>query len=237
MLGLLLAGALAPLQPSHADDVDDVIRTSLARAIPADQINEIRPAPMKGFREVRVGMSIFYVSEDGKYVIRGSVIDLDTRSDLTENRLSGIRKDKVDAVDVASMIIFPAKQEKHVITVFTDIDCGYCRKLHDQIAGYNAAGITVRYLSFPRSGPNSEGFHKAVSVWCSDDRNVAMTKAKSGENPDKKECDNPVLEHLELGVQLGVNGTPAIILEDGSLLPGYVPPEKLSKELNGQKQG
>ncbi len=237
MLGLLLAGAMAPLQQLNADDVEDVIRTSLARVIPAHQIQDIRPAPMQGFREVRVGMNIFYVSDDGKYVVRGSVIDMDTRSDLTESRLGGIRKEMVDSVATDSMIVFPASKEKHVITVFTDIDCGYCRKLHDQIDAYNASGITVRYLSFPRSGPDSEGYHKAVSVWCAEDRNVAMTKAKSGENTGTKKCDNPVKDHLDLGVQLGVNGTPAIILEDGSLLPGYVPPSKLSKELNGKNKG
>ena len=127
------------------------------------------------------------------------------------------------------MIIFPASKPRHTLTVFTDIDCGYCRKLHSDIDKYNDEGITVRYLPFPRSGPDTPSYYKAVSVWCSDDRRAALTRAKAGQDVPNATCDNPVRASLALGHKLGVNGTPALILEDGHLLPGYVPPKKLAQ--------
>jgi thiol:disulfide interchange protein DsbC len=120
--------------------------------------------------------------------------------------------------------------------VFTDIDCGYCRKLHSEIASYNARGITVRYLSFPRAGPNSPSFNRAASVWCSEDRNDALTRAKAGENVPARKCDNPVSEHYNLGVAMGVRGTPAILLESGALMPGYMPANKLVRELDRKRK-
>jgi thiol:disulfide interchange protein DsbC len=120
--------------------------------------------------------------------------------------------------------------------VFTDIDCGYCRKLHNEMAKYNAEGITVRYMPYPRSGLNTPSYYKAVSVWCSDDRRDALTRAKAGKDVPRATCDNPVQASLELGHQLGVTGTPALVLEDGQLLPGYVPAKKLSQVLDQQAQ-
>jgi len=134
-----------------------------------------------------------------------------------------------------NMIIFPAKNSKHTISVFTDIDCGYCRKLHNEIDQYNAKGITVRYLAFPRAGIGSPSYDKAVSVWCEKDRQAAMTRSKSGETLPKASCKNPVAEEYELGQLLGVNGTPALVLDNGSLLPGYVPANRLVRVLNEAK--
>ena len=129
------------------------------------------------------------------------------------------------------MIVFPAKEQKHVITVFTDIDCGYCRKLHAEMDKYNEEGITVRYLMFPRAGVDSPSYKKAVTVWCSKDQLDAMTRAKNGENLPNLTCDNPIQEEYELGQLIGVRGTPAIVMDDGGMLPGYVPAARLAKAL------
>ncbi|MDH5469590.1 MAG: thioredoxin fold domain-containing protein [Gammaproteobacteria bacterium] len=227
--GLLVTGYLVAGQ-----SVEAVIKQSLSRAIPAEAIDHIVPSPLDGISEVLVGMNVFYVSNDGKYVFEGKLIDMTTRTNLTETVLGKVRKQAISAIDEKTMIVFPAKNERHVITVFTDIDCGYCRKLHNEIGAYNAKGITVRYLSFPRSGPDTPSYDKAVSVWCADDRNMAMTSAKSGAILPAKDCANPIKDHLNIGVEMGVTGTPAIVMESGVLLPGYLPARKLADELDGK---
>jgi len=172
------------------------------------------------------------VTNDGKYLIQGSLIEVKSRTDLSEVRRKAIRLDAVNAVGEDNMIIFPARKPRHTITVFTDIDCGYCRKLHKEVGQFNDKGITVRYLMFPRSGVNTPSYYKAVSVWCEDDRNAALTESKAGKTLPKADCDNPVKAHMELGKLLGVSGTPAIVLDDGELLPGYVPAVKMARMLD-----
>lgn len=233
-LCLLLSGALMTGYLVAGPSVEAVIKQSLSRAIPAAAIDHVVPSPLDGISEVLVGMNVFYVSNDGKYVFEGKLIDMSTRTNLTDQILSKARKNAIDAIDEKSMIVFPAKEERHTITVFTDIDCGYCRKLHSEIGAYNAQGITVRYLSFPRSGPDTPSYDKAVSVWCADDRNKAMTDAKSGVKLPKQNCQNPVRDHFKVGVEMGVAGTPAIVTESGALLPGYLPARKLINELDGK---
>jgi thiol:disulfide interchange protein DsbC len=233
-LCLLLSGVLTTGYLVAEESVEAVVKQSLSRAIPAAAIDHVVPSPLAGISEVLVGMNVFYVSNDGKYVFEGKLIDMSTRTNLTEAILGKARKKALGAIDEKSMIVFPAKEERHTITVFTDIDCGYCRKLHNEIGAYNAKGITVRYLSFPRSGPNTPSYDKAVSVWCADDRNKAMTDAKSGVKLPAKKCQNPVTDHFNVGVQMGVAGTPAIVMENGVLLPGYLPAKKLADELAGK---
>ncbi|WP_306304412.1 thioredoxin fold domain-containing protein [Methylogaea oryzae] len=133
------------------------------------------------------------------------------------------------------MIVFAAKQPKYVVSIFTDIDCGYCRKLHSEIEQYLAEGITVRYLFFPRAGRDSDSYRKAVSVWCAKDRNAALTRAKRDEKVESKECDNPVDEHMSLGIAMGANGTPMIVTEGGEIIPGYVNAKQLAKMLAYEK--
>ena len=135
------------------------------------------------------------------------------------------------------MIVFGSGKEKHVIDVFTDIDCGYCRKLHSQIDQYNKEGIEVRYMSYPRAGVNSESGRKAISVWCADDRKKAISEAKQGNPVEEKTCDNPVAEQFALGRVVGVSGTPALVLENGELIPGYVPPKRLRQLLDSKGLG
>jgi thiol:disulfide interchange protein DsbC len=142
----------------------------------------------------------------------------------------------IETIPESEMVVFSPKDPKYTITVFTDIDCGYCRKLHSQIAEYNRLGIRVRYLFFPRSGPDTESWHKAEAVWCSSNRNDAMTKAKNGENLPEKKCgaERIVARDYDLGQKIGVDGTPAIFLPSGELLPGYAPPTKLVQYLKGK---
>ena len=209
----------------------EAITKSLSNIFPGITPDEITPSPMEGVSEVLIGPRLMYISNDGKYLLQGSLIDLKTRTDISEERRNGIRLDALKELGEEKMIVFPAKEQKHTITVFTDIDCGYCRKLHGEMDKYNAEGITVRYLMFPRAGIDSPSFNKAVTVWCSKDQQDAMTRSKSGENLPNASCDNPIKEEYELGQLLGVQGTPAIIMEDGAMLPGYVPAARLAKVL------
>jgi len=213
-------------------DSQAAIRKSLAAVLPGVTPDTIQPSPMQGVSEVLVGPRLFYISDDGRYLLQGSLIDLESRRDIGEERRKGLRLDALAKVGNENMIVFPAEKERHTITVFTDIDCGYCRKLHKEIDQFNAAGITVRYLLFPRAGVDSPSFNKAVSVWCAKDRNDALTRSKAGENIEARSCDNPVQAQYELGGLLGVTGTPALILDDGELLPGYVPAKRLAQALD-----
>ena len=226
-LGMSLSGLSLAETAAHA-----AITKSLGSVFPGVTPTAISPSPMTGVSEVLIGPRLFYVSNDGKYLLQGSLIDLETRVDISEERRNGIRLTAINDLGEENMIVFPAKDSRHTITVFTDIDCGYCRKLHDEMAQYNDKGITVRYLAFPRAGVGSASYNKAVSVWCEKDKQAAMTRSKAGETLPKAECKNPVKEEYELGQMIGVNGTPAIILEDGSMLPGYIPPAKLAAALD-----
>ncbi len=209
-----------------------VIEKSLQSLLPGFKPDSIAPSPIKGISEVLIGPRLYYVTNDGKYLIQGSLIDVKSRTDISEERRKSIRLDAVNAMGDDKMIVFPASKPRHTITVFTDIDCGYCRKLHKEIEQFNDKGITVRYLMFPRSGVNTASYYKAVSVWCEDDRKAALTDSKAGKSLPKAECDNPVKAHMDLGKLLGVRGTPAIVLDDGELLPGYVPAVKLARILD-----
>ncbi len=229
---LLGLGVLAVHLVNAGTGTDDAVRKAIKKVLPDVTVDSITPAPMAGMSEVLIGTKLFYLTNDGKYIFDGTLIELATRTDLSEQRLSSVRHELINKVSEKDMIIFPADKPRHVLTVFTDIDCGYCRKLHNEIAGYNKEGITVRYMLFPRSGPDTPSYFKAVSVWCSDDRQAALTRAKAGEEMPRSTCDNPVRASLDLGHQLGVSGTPALLLEDGQLLPGYVPPKKLAQVLN-----
>jgi thiol:disulfide interchange protein DsbC len=224
---LLLASVLSPA--AFADEAK--VRAAITTLVPQAQIDSISESVLPGFSEVVLGGQVVYVSDDGKYVVSGAVFDVTTKSNLTENRYADIRREALAKVPADKRIIFPAKNEKFKVTVFTDIDCGYCRHLHQQVAGYNDAGITIEYLFFPRSGPGTESWNKAVAVWCADDNRAAMTAAKNGETIEMNtECSNPVNDDFELGKQIGVSGTPAVITADGTQIGGYMePPQMLAR--------
>ncbi len=238
------AFSLLPLQ-ILANDADQAIRDRLTRVLPDYEINSIHETPVPGVYEVLLDSELVYVSGDGRYMFQGRLIDLKDRKDLTETspRLLEARKRQarervaaLEAMGEDTMVIFSPEHPKHTISVFTDIDCGYCRKLHREIQSYLDEGIRVRYLFYPRAGAGSPSYDKAVSVWCADDRNQAMTDAKAGKTIEKRKCANPVLAHMNLGHEFGVSGTPTIVLEDGTLVPGYMPAKRLSRLLESKSK-
>jgi thiol:disulfide interchange protein DsbC len=233
VLALCCAAGLA-----SASEETELIRKRLAETFPEVRSEQISPSPIPGLFELRVGAQIAYVSADGRFLVRGDIVETGTERNLTEVRRGAARLAAMDEVGEQRMIVFSPKQVKHTITVFTDIDCGYCRKLHREIDQYLALGIRVRYLFFPRSGPNTESWTKAETVWCSADRNMAMTQSKRGEVLKSIACGAaPVEQHYSLGLSFGLQGTPAIITDSGELLPGYVPAAELARHLDGQKSG
>ncbi len=210
-----------------ADDDTAAVRKALAELLPGVEPDSVTATPVAGLYEVAVGPRLFYISADGRYLIQGQVFDIKNRKNITEDKIAKAKKTAIDELGEQNMVIFAPEKYDHTVTVFTDIDCGYCRKLHNEMDGYNDKGIRVRYLFFPRAGVGSKSYQKAVSVWCADDRNAAMTQAKNGMPLPEKDCENPVRREMQLGQLLGVTGTPAIFLEDGQMLPGYIPPDKL----------
>lgn len=233
MLPLVLAAAMAT-----ADDASPSKEAIAAKlneigvAVAADDIVE---SPVDGLYQITVGTAVAYVTTDGDYVIEGDVIELDGLRNLTQRKRDNLRAEILADVDPSEMIVFtPTNGEiKHRITVFTDVDCVYCQRLHREIAQINALGIEVRYLAYPRSGPNRnlESWERSVSVWCADNRNAALTRAKRGDRVPSAECDAPVAEHYALGERVGVRGTPAIFAENGTQVGGYLEPEELAARL------
>ena len=211
------------------------------------KINQVLPAGMsvKGIKQSQVdGLFVvdigdlqpIYASKDGNFFLYGEMYAIKNGELLntTKQEISLNRRAILDSeLSEKDFITFAATDEKHVITVFTDVDCGYCRKFHGEIEDYNAQGITVNYVAFPRSGLESESYNKIVSAWCSSDPKGTLTALKEGRDPALKLCqDHPVEDHYLLGQRIGITGTPAIISSSGDLLPGYLPPMELLKKLN-----
>jgi thiol:disulfide interchange protein DsbC len=215
-------------QPAAADP-----RVELASKIPGAKPDELRESPIPGIYELTRGADVAYVTSDGKYAIAGDLYDMGSNDNLTEKSRRGERVKLISAMPESQMVVFSPKDPKYTVTVFTDVDCGYCRKLHSQIVDYNRLGIKVRYLFYPRSGPNTESWEKAEEVWCSSNRGDALTRAKRGEEiTGPKHCSgSPVARQYALGQELGVRGTPAIVLDSGEMLPGYLPPAMLAQHL------
>lgn len=221
--------------PLSADDkIPGAVTEMLGRVIPGQSPDSINPAAIDGYFEVSYGTDIFYVSADGRFLLRGDLYDMRTQANLTESRRAVYRRGLIDELNLKDLVVFAPKDRKvrHVVYVFTDIDCNFCRQLHHDIARYNELGIEVRYLAYPRSGPDTPSYYKIVSVWCSEDQRDAMTRAKAGEMIPAKKCENPVLKHMEVANRVGVSGTPTFVLADGSTLPGYVPPDRLAEYLD-----
>lgn len=190
----------------------------------------VAPSVISGLYEVVIGSEILYISADGQHlIVSGDLIETKTRENLTDNKRGEFRKKTLDTLNESEMVVFAPKEgeTKYTINVFTDVDCGYCKKFHQGIDKLTAGGVKVRYLAFPRAGAGSKTYDKMVSVWCSEDRQKAMTDAKADRSVPELKCDNPVQKEYELGQSIGVSGTPALLLSDGKLLPGYVPPEQL----------
>ncbi len=224
---LLLAGLLGWQLAMAAESIDPEVRQAVENVIPGMKPDRVNPAPIPGLYELVYGPHIIYVTADGRYMVRGDVVDLQKRENLTETKRKEARHAAINRLDEDGMIVFAPQKTTYSITVFTDIDCGYCRRLHQQMDEYNRLGIAIRYLAFPRAGVPSPTYDQMVSVWCADDRQQAMTTAKAGKRVEPKQCNNPVRQHYELGQAVGVRGTPTMILDNGEVVPGYVPPQQL----------
>lgn len=226
------AGGVQKTQHSGAQASSADPRALVASKFPGAELEDVHTTPIPGLYEVMRGTDAAFVSSDGRYAIAGDLYDLRTNVNLSENQRRETRLKLLAAIPESQMLIFGPRNAPHTVTVFTDVDCAYCRKLHSEIADYNRLGIRVRYLFYPRTGPNTESWTKAEQVWCSPNRNAALTRAKLGETLPAKVCANtPVAREYELGQEFGLEGTPAIVLSNGDMLAGYVSPTDLAQEL------
>ena len=219
---------------AQAQDRQELSREELAAEFPGIDARDVADAALPGMYEVAIGSSVAYVSKDGRYILQGDLYDLDENANLTERRRSSARVELLSQVDPATMIVFSPGDDavKYTVTVFTDIDCGYCRQFHRDIDKVNALGIEVHYLFYPRTGPDTESWFKAEQVWCAEDRNTALTEAKLGGRVPEGSCEsNPVESHYDLGNLVGVRGTPSIFAANGEQLGGYLAPGELLKLL------
>ncbi|MFV1984117.1 MAG: thioredoxin fold domain-containing protein [Thiohalomonadales bacterium] len=233
ILPIVFASGVNAGQKAALSDADKAAATEIAGKVPGIESKNVRPSSIPGLYEVIIAPQVLYISRDAKLLFYGDIVDRKTGENLTTPIRDKARLAIINEIDESSMIIFsPKKETKHTITVFTDIDCGYCRKLHSEINTYTDLGIKVRYLSYPRAGLNSPSYEKAVNVWCAKDRKKAITIAKLNQKVTSEKCDAPVKSHMLLGEKLGVNGTPNLILDDGRMVPGYVPAPKLLEILN-----
>jgi len=252
LAALLLFGALSSTpaltadgadagEPSSETDAvtaaesDNLLLRRLKRVRPDIPINSVSPSPIPGILAMELdGGAMLYGTEDGKYMFAGdlySIGDLDLVN-LAEARREVVRRDLMATVAADDAWVFkPTGKTKAVVSVFTDVDCGYCRKLHGEVPRLNELGIEVRYLAYPRAGIGSASYNTIVSAWCADDRGTALTNAKAGKSIAAKTCPNPVAEQFQLGQEVGVTGTPAIVTDSGKLLPGYMPADILAETL------
>lgn len=222
------AASAKPAAPTAPVTIPADVRARIVAKLPGAQASDVAVSPIPGLYEVAMGGLIAYVSADGKYLLSGNVYDLDTQENLTASRRNSARAKALAAASESNMIVFGPANAKMTVTVFTDIDCGYCRKFHSQIAEVNKSGVRVRYMFFPRTGPGTESWTKAEQVWCAADRREALTRAKKGDAVKGKTCgDAAVKSQYELGSDLGVEGTPAIFTQTGDYIGGYVTPAEL----------
>ncbi len=238
---LVAAGTLFLAAAPIAADADDAaaaearlenVRNKLSGMFEQIEPEHINPSPVAGWYSVQKGSIIAYVSDDGRYLLQGDLIDLDTEINLSEASRNNARRDLLANLDQDELITFTPAEVKHTVTVFTDVECTYCRRLHSQIDEYLAHGIEVRYLLYPRYGPASKSWNTSEEVWCAADRNKALTAAKLDRKFESSACDASIVQdHYKLGQQVGLSGTPAILLEDGTLISGYLPPDTLKERI------
>lgn len=230
--------ATAALLPAAAVAAELTVADIKARLEALDAglaVESVSPAPAKGLYEVEIqGGDFLYVTSDGRHLLAGNLYELQDGGlvGITEVRRQGKRQALVAAVPAAEMLVFaPPEEAKAAVTVFTDTDCGYCRRMHANIGEYHALGIEVRYLAYPRAGVGSPTYDNMVSAWCAKDSLDALTALKRGDEIPAKQCINPVAEQYALGQEIGITGTPSILLPDGQLVPGMVEAAQLAQLL------
>lgn len=228
-LFLLITSLTSPFAVSAEVADTEQLKQALAISMPKVKPSKISKTPIEGLYEVIVGTQVVYMSVDARYMIEGDLFDLKTKQNYSEEAKSVIRLAAMDKLGTENMLVYRPKNVKNTITVVTDIDCPYCRRLHNEIPDYMENDVEVRYIFMPLKG--SADMKKTVSVWCSDDQQMALDIAKSGGDVEEKTCDNPIRAHMKLARELDVRGTPAIILDNGQMLPGYVPVDKLVAEI------
>ncbi len=218
---------------AFADDASlEEVRAKMSEMFQEIQPEHINVSPIDGWYTVQKGSVVAYVSADGRYLLQGDLIDLESQVNLSEQSRTMARRELMSSISADQVIAFTPTDIKYTVTVFTDVECTYCRKLHSQIDEYLARGIEVRYLLYPRNGPASRSWSTSEDVWCAQDRNKALTDAKLGRDFETQKCDSStVADHYVLGQSVGLTGTPAIIFEDGTLVSGYLPPATLSARL------
>ena len=230
----LIATIVLPISAIAAEPEAELeaVRAKVSEMFDMIDPGDIVASPVDGWYTVQKGSIVAYVSGDGRYLLQGDLIDLDRGVNLTELSRNDARRTLVASLKDEDSILFSPAEVKHSVTVFTDIDCTYCRKLHSEIDQYMDQGIAVRYVLYPRNGRRSHAWTTSENVWCSKDRNNALTAAKLDREFETSSCDASMIErHYQLGQDIGLTGTPAIVTEDGTLIGGYVPPSALSARL------
>ncbi len=235
---LALLAALFFIGSAVAEEVSDELQS--VRDVVSGMFETIAPenvntSPVDGWYTIQQGSVVAYVSADGRYLLQGDLIDLDNQVNLSEATRTDSRRELMSKVTDDQVILFSPEEVKYTVSIFTDVDCTYCRRLHGQIDEYMAKGIEIRYLLYPRNGPASKSWNVAEEVWCSADRNEALTMAKLDKSFDTANCDaSNVSASYVVGQQVGLSGTPAIVLADGTLIGGYLPADQLAMRLEQQ---
>lgn len=212
-----------------SESIPKVVMDTLKRVIKvgADELT-VTPAPLPGLYEAVFKTEVIYVSADGRYIMVGDIREIDTGKNLTDEKRAQLRAKIMNAADESEMIVFaPEKETKYTVNVFTDVDCPYCAKFHREVSDLNKAGVKVRYLAFPRAGKGSKTYNTMVSVWCAKDKQKALTNAKARREIESATCSNPIDKQYKLGKEVGITGTPAMVLPDGELVPGYLPADRI----------
>lgn len=232
-LPAVLAIALSA-PPAIAEDGSelDKVRETVGEMFAMIEPGDVKASPVPGWYTIQKGSIVAYISGDGRYLLQGDLIDLDKQVNLSEVARNDSRRELMASVTDEQTIMFSPEEVKYSVSVFTDVDCTYCRRLHSQIDDYLAQGIQVRYLLYPRNGPASRAWNTSEEVWCSNDRGNALTLAKLDKEFPTASCDaSTVQDHYAIGRDVGLSGTPAIVLEDGTLIGGYLPPDELKARL------
>jgi thiol:disulfide interchange protein DsbC len=225
VLGMLILSTGAHAQTGTEQKITAVMH----KLFPDLKVTRVRESRIPGLYEAMLGTEVYYISADGKYLVKGDLYDLHDKKNLTEETRAAARIKVLNRIPSSEYIEFAPAHPKHTIYVFTDVTCPYCRKLHSEMAQLNKGGLAVRYLAFPRNGIKSAAYHEMVSIWCAKDRQSALTAAKLGHHIPSRQCKNPVKKQYNLGQSMGVHGTPTIYTEDGSIIGGYKPATELLK--------
>lgn len=233
LTAMLVALALSPVVAATDDAELEQVRQKVGEMFDLIAPEHINASPVDGWYTIQKGSIIAYISGDGRYLLQGDLIDLDNQVNLSEASRSDARRELMSAVTDEQVILFSPSKVKYSVSVFTDVECTYCRRLHNQIDEYLAHGIEVRYLLYPRNGPASRSWNTSEEVWCASDRNEALTMAKLDRELEKVACDTSMVQdHYIIGRDIGLSGTPAIVFGDGTLISGYLPPDQLKARLD-----